>query len=209
MQSNILQQQQQMQNQAFRQPNMQAPISQDQINQVILAAQKKKQAGSTEQNDPEFAQMVYMIRYYNLIAKQQTQQNSKLSPQQMNTLRYQIQGYKHLAGNEPVPAALNSALDPMIAQESIAQKVIETAYKKEQPPVPSNPYSFFQTAPSSTDQRLLVPSVLPVALDPVSLRAERDRYIRARAQYRIKELENLPASITNDADLKLKVLVFN
>lgn len=44
-------------------------------------------------------------------------------------------------------------------------------------------------------QRLLVPTVMPNGLDVHQIMHERDRYIEARMQQRIRELEELPASL--------------
>ena len=45
-------------------------------------------------------------------------------------------------------------------------------------------------------QRLLVPSIMPAGLDPHQIIAERDRYIVARIWNRIKELSNLPSTMS-------------
>ena len=39
--------------------------TQDQIKSVIVAAQAKKRAGSTEANDPEYAHLLKLLRHYN------------------------------------------------------------------------------------------------------------------------------------------------
>ncbi|KAJ7585616.1 SNF2-family ATP dependent chromatin remodeling factor snf21 [Mycena floridula] len=44
-------------------------------------------------------------------------------------------------------------------------------------------------------QRLLVPTIMPAGLDANSIIAERERYIQARVQQRISELEALPSTI--------------
>ncbi|KAG1793109.1 uncharacterized protein HD556DRAFT_1479759 [Suillus plorans] len=44
-------------------------------------------------------------------------------------------------------------------------------------------------------QRLLIPSIMPVGLDVHQIINERDRFIEARIQQRIKELEEIPATI--------------
>ena len=44
-------------------------------------------------------------------------------------------------------------------------------------------------------QRLLVPTIMPAGLDAQSIIAERDRYIEARIQNRIHELEALPSTL--------------
>ena len=44
-------------------------------------------------------------------------------------------------------------------------------------------------------QRLLVPSIMPADLDPHQIIAERNRYIDARIENRIKELSNPPSTM--------------
>jgi ATP-dependent helicase STH1/SNF2 len=173
--------------------------------------------GATEENDPEFARMVGIIRYYNQISKQQSgpqNQDVRLNQQQMNNLRYQVQGYKHLANNETIPPALQNAVSDAGFQDdqqiaTMAQKIVASAFKKEQVPIPSNPYSYFYKPSTAADlqQRLLMPSVLPLALDPVLLREERERFIRAKVENRIQELSNLQNNISNNSDLKLKAMI--
>jgi ATP-dependent helicase STH1/SNF2 len=178
-------------------------------------AKKKKLQGATEENDPEFKRMIAIIRYYNQQQKGQQPalqaQQPLLNQQQLNNLRYQIQGLKHLQSNEQVPQALQLAVSEQFIEEAqtIAQKVVETAYRKEQAPIPSNPYSFFYKPSELQDlqQRLLLPSVLPMSLDPILLRETRERELTQRVDYRISELQNLPSNISNDSNLKLNTLI--
>ena len=44
-------------------------------------------------------------------------------------------------------------------------------------------------------QRLLVPSIMPAGLDPHLVIEERNAYIDARIDQRMRELENMPAII--------------
>lgn len=44
-------------------------------------------------------------------------------------------------------------------------------------------------------QRLLVPSIMPAGLDPHQIVAERNRFVDARIEWRIRELENMPATM--------------
>ena len=50
-------------------------------------------------------------------------------------------------------------------------------------------------------QRLLVPSIMPLGLDPYQLLSERDRFVEARIQQRINELMAMPATM-GDGDLE-------
>ncbi|CAG8523571.1 6471_t:CDS:2 [Ambispora gerdemannii] len=51
----------------------------------------------------------------------------------------------------------------------------------------------------SRQQRMLVPSITPVGLDPHAIAQERENIINARVKARIKELENLPSNLANDS----------
>ncbi|KAL4069226.1 SNF2 family N-terminal domain-containing protein, partial [Scleroderma citrinum] len=73
------------------------------------------------------------------------------------------------------------------------------------------PYNAFRmpfthlTRPADTDpslfatrlQKLLIPSIMPPGLDVHQIVNERDRFIEARVAQRIRELENLPATISD------------
>jgi ATP-dependent helicase STH1/SNF2 len=48
--------------------------------------------------------------------------------------------------------------------------------------------------------RVLVPSALPVGLDPVAMAQERERRIRNRIAFRIAELESLPANLPDGSE---------
>jgi ATP-dependent helicase STH1/SNF2 len=160
----------------------------------------KKRAGATEENDPEFARLVGIIRYYTTMQKQPVQP-SQLSVQQQQQLRNQIQGYKMLQANEPLPPALQQAITEPVQDKNVAQKIVETSYQLEKT---SYPYSLYQ---KPQDSRLVVPAILPCAIDPLLLKEDRERFIRARVDYRIKELSSLPVSITNDENLKLNAMI--
>jgi ATP-dependent helicase STH1/SNF2 len=156
--------------------------------------------GATEESDPEFARLVQIIRYYTNMQKQQTPP-SQLNPQQQQQLRYQIQGYKMLSANEPVPPALQQAMTDPAQEKTVAQKIVETSYQLEKT---SQPYSLYS---KPQDSRLIVPAILPSAIDPLLLKEERENYMKVRIEQRIKELSNLPISITNDEGIKMKALI--
>jgi ATP-dependent helicase STH1/SNF2 len=119
-----------------------------------------------------------------------------------------------LQANEPVAVAVEQAIDPNFKEKeqatgNVAQKIVETAFRKEQPPEPSNPYSYFTRPVTAGDlsQRMLVPAILPIAVDPIDLKDERDRMIKLKVTERIKELSEISNNITNDNDVKLKALI--
>ncbi|PWN52206.1 hypothetical protein IE53DRAFT_367396 [Violaceomyces palustris] len=57
---------------------------------------------------------------------------------------------------------------------------------------------------ATKQQRLLVPSLMPIGLDPRQLLDERDRFTQARIQQRIRELESLPSNMSEHATLSGK-----
>ncbi|KAG2142624.1 SNF2 family N-terminal domain-containing protein [Suillus cothurnatus] len=64
------------------------------------------------------------------------------------------------------------------------------------------PFSYLERPPNVDPtmvatrlQRLLIPSIMPAGLDVHQIINERDRFIEARVQQRIKELEEIPATI--------------
>ncbi|ORY76015.1 SNF2 family N-terminal domain-domain-containing protein [Leucosporidium creatinivorum] len=54
-----------------------------------------------------------------------------------------------------------------------------------------------------TRRTLLIPTLLPPGLDPTTLAAERNRFIQARVQQRIQELESFPANMAQDDPISL------
>ena len=64
--------------------------------------------------------------------------------------------------------------------------------------VASRPDAFSRVNPRS----VLVPTLLPRGLDPHTLREERDRFIGARIQQRVRELEQLPALLEGPAKVR-------
>lgn len=173
------------------------------------------------------------------------------SNDQISALKAQIQAFKYLKGNQPVPdhiqvamkvpnsaiADLESTLQPPDTNGRIVdsavkavkgEPVVATAEVKEEefaPIDPSDlpkgpfleddtnsgihPYNSYRhpfshlKRPADTDpalfatrlQRLLIPTIMPAGLDAHQIVAERDRYIEARMQNRIRELEALPSTI--------------
>lgn len=66
----------------------------------------------------------------------------------------------------------------------------------------TSPYSLLKKQISSythasRQQRLLIPSLSPIGLDPYALAQERERRVKARVEYRISELEKLPSNLAN------------
>jgi ATP-dependent helicase STH1/SNF2 len=144
--------------------------------------------------------------------------------------------FRTLSANKPLPEYLKTALfgdDSGVSpgaqptpNDALPQKIVDVTvvHDKAHPAEKkagivhqglsfssaSDPYSFLaKVRPGSQDlkARLVIPSILPVAPDPETLKKERERFLAARVQYRIKELESLPATLTNENGLKLKALI--
>ncbi|KAJ3311910.1 hypothetical protein HDV04_003518 [Boothiomyces sp. JEL0838] len=183
-------------------------LTPEQVNGFIQSAKKKKDMGATEESDPEYARLMQVLRSWTQVQGHQATGDTKLTPQQLATLKFQIQSYKHLSNNEPLPPSLQQLLYENNTEETtqnVAQKVVETTVKLSQ----QNAYAAVNKPVTASEhaQRLLVPSLLPPAVDPVALMKEKERFIRARVDYRIEELTNLPSNVTNNEDAKLKALI--
>ena len=176
-----------------------------------------KQAGATEENNLEFQRLVQLLRFYGTQRNQMQPPlppDSRLNEQQAGSLRYQIQAYKNISNNQPLPTLLQQAVsDPKFQEKSlninVAQKIVETSYKKTRPPEPGNPYSYYTRPITAGDlaQRMLVPAALPTLIDPVDLKMERERLIKERVNNRIRELSELSNTMSNDNNAKLKAMI--
>ena len=199
------------------------------------AAQELKLKGATEETDVEFARLMSLLRYYqqNSLVQQQpppgpTTGDALFSPAQLSTLRHQIMAFKELSCNKPLSQNLKEAVLSPLAQDSkesngtvladpIPLKIVDVTFAHEKQKTAqlslgpnSDPYSFVSKArPGTLDvkQRLIIPSILPAAPEPLVLRKERERFLAARVSHRIKELESLPGNLNNDGSLKLKALI--
>ncbi|KAF9985882.1 hypothetical protein BGZ75_002461 [Mortierella antarctica] len=148
-------------------------------------------------------------------------QGSPFSQDQLTDLRYQIIAFKLISANMAVPPHLQEAIfTPKSVEQalsvkeptaSVAGNVVDVARRHvtEQAPTAADynaftsPFSFLQktlstTAHASRQQRLLIPSISPVGIDPYALAQERENRLNARIKYRIEELENLPSNIASE-----------
>ena len=174
-----------------------------------------KNKGSTEENDPEYARLITLLKYYgqfyNRGAKPalsvDSTSSSALSENQMSTLRYQVAAFKLLAANKPLSDKLQDILfsNSPDSSDPLASKVVDVTMSSI-----VDPYTLLSKArPGTSDvkQRLIIPSIMPQVPDPDSLKKERERFLNARIQYRIKELESLPSNVSNEGSTKLKALI--
>ncbi|KAI8907997.1 SNF2 family N-terminal domain-containing protein [Gorgonomyces haynaldii] len=177
-----------------------------------------RQRGSTEENDPEFARILNILKYYDQQSKGMTTSQEKFTQKQRDILKYQIQAFKLLSANKIVPQPLQQIIfDPQQLQDEqngITHQVIEQAVQQapkytEKAPFSASAIEMF-TKPTTLQeyqQRVLVPSVLPHPIDPVALRQERERFLKNRIEYRIQELSNLPTTVTEENSAKIKALI--
>ncbi|KAG1795997.1 uncharacterized protein HD556DRAFT_1441827 [Suillus plorans] len=101
--------------------------------------------------------------------------------------------------------AVNSGVYPV--QSTVLLKYRKATLSCPHPPkhlcqLKSLPFSHLERPPNVDPtmvatrlQRLLIPSIMPVGLDVHQIINERDRFIEARIQQHIKELEEIPATI--------------
>lgn len=149
-------------------------------------------------------------------------QPPNLSADQLATLKYQVAAYKHLSRNVPVPNELKSRLDAFSEQSStsgsVPQKVAEAAAKhlrtkhssatgghsaaaspaKDHSYDGMDPYQHLKNGLYYGSHRLLLPSAMPIGLDPLAIAQERERQIRALVLQSISNLENLTASMPEE-----------
>ncbi|TFY69209.1 hypothetical protein EVJ58_g540 [Rhodofomes roseus] len=181
------------------------------------------------------------------------------TPEQIEALRAQIQAFKMLMRNKPVPEAIQQAmrlpnqvvpdLQKLLQSGGIDARVIDSAVKVHKSATPgvmdststepmveeikaedmdlsgvdvpkgpfleddvdsgvypynaySHPFDHLMldsdaplTQWATRLQRLLIPTLMPTGLDPHQIIAERNRYVDARIEQRIRELEELPATM--------------
>ena len=59
----------------------------------------------------------------------------------------------------------------------------------------THPLSILRNASASKQHRLVVPAVMPSGLDPHEIIAERNRFVEARIEQRIREISSLPSTL--------------
>ncbi|KAJ7071584.1 SNF2-family ATP dependent chromatin remodeling factor snf21 [Mycena amicta] len=163
------------------------------------------------------------------------------TPDQVSTLRVQIQAFRHLSKGLPIPEHLQpllrapnnvvAELDKLVHPTDINAKLVDSAVRvaKAEPvddfedddvdpaDLPKgpfleddvnsgiHPYNAYihpfthLRRPADADpklwasrlQRLIIPTIMPAGLDARQIMEERDRFVEARRQQRIRELESL------------------
>ncbi|KAJ7657873.1 SNF2-family ATP dependent chromatin remodeling factor snf21 [Mycena polygramma] len=128
------------------------------------------------------------------------------TPDQLNALKAQIHAFKLITRGLPVPENIQQALrvvdpadgdlptGPFMEGDVNSGMYPYNAY--------TNPSTHLQRPPgvepeifATRLQRLIIPTLMPSGLDAHRIIEERDRFIEARMQQRIRELEHLPSTI--------------
>jgi ATP-dependent helicase STH1/SNF2 len=159
---------------------------------------------------------------------------SAFSQTQLAALKYQILAYKLISKNLTLPPNLQQAVlsptsalvnesasptsaplsggTPTTSQPITNEIVTKEVEKKIEYNAYASPFDLLKKpitsfAHASRQQRLLVPSITPQGVDPLSIMSERERRILGRIQYRIGELEKLPSNLNENGSIKLKAIV--
>ncbi|KAI9505599.1 SNF2 family N-terminal domain-containing protein [Coemansia spiralis] len=144
----------------------------------------------------------------------------QFSPDDVAQLRKQIQAFRLVSKNIPLPPQLRQDLwassipdeekrlldSPPGALNTAAGNIVEALAL---PPLPRridfvSPHALLKDKLTAAGdqparlQRLLVPSITPNGLDVRAMEQERERRREARIEYRIKELAELPAGISDE-----------
>ena len=172
--------------------------------------------------------------------------DNAFTPDQMQQLRSQVQAFHHLQKNLPVPAQLQEKVfpskqdqKPPTVAESVASagKALDRATTTPKPVADAqsdstprhkyetftDPHSLLLKHISSADHahrpyRIMIPSIMPLGVDPDRVREERENMTYNRMMSRRSELAKMSANIggwdtsssdkpTDNTDLKLKHLI--
>ncbi|CAE6505414.1 unnamed protein product [Rhizoctonia solani] len=203
---------------------------------LIMRSNTLKQAGFTNQNNPELAninQYLAMFKRLQMARSAQAQQaHAQLAaptpkpavqipatnghsapspppspsdpitftPSQLHTLRSQISAWKYLQRGIAVPLDIQQAIQPQASADESDQLIAPPGQLLENDTssliYPYNAYTHPTTRlATAKNLRAIVPSMTPLGLDPLALKAARERFVEARIAQRIRELSALPSTI--------------
>ncbi|KAJ3386117.1 hypothetical protein HDU92_002677 [Lobulomyces angularis] len=164
-------------------PSYAPTISKEQLQSIINAAKAKKEA---DQNDPEFAQMIQMLRFYSAqsqaqiqsrtqtnVASPSTSNASQLNKEQLDVLKNQIMAFRLLSTNNELPENLKKAVFDEKSEGSpslLPQKIVEAVNVE----IKNEPKLSVENIPdysSISNPYNLLPK--PVYADTLSLRQQR------------------------------------
>ncbi|CAE6513092.1 unnamed protein product [Rhizoctonia solani] len=203
---------------------------------MIMRSTTLKQAGFTNQNNQELAnigQYLGMFRRFQMARSAQAQQAQTqlaaptpkpaveipatnghsapspppspptpitFTPSQLHTLRSQISAWKYLQRGIAVPLDIQQAIQPQASADESDQLIAPPGQLLENDTssliYPYNAYTHPTTRlATAKNLRAIVPSMTPLGLDPLALKAARERFVEARIAQRIRELSALPSTI--------------
>ncbi|CAE6483331.1 unnamed protein product [Rhizoctonia solani] len=122
------------------------------------------------------------------------------TPSQLHTLRSQISAWKYLQRGIAIPLDIQQAIQPQPSADESDQLTAPPGQLLENDTssliYPYNAYTHPTTRlATAKNLRAIVPSMTPLGLDPLALKAARERFVEARIAQRIRELSALPSTI--------------
>lgn len=133
------------------------------------------------------------------------QKASELTPSQLNQLKAQINVYRLLARNEPVPSELALLANPVKAK-NLGHLPDPYEYPMEGENGEKLPYDLMKVLylhQQKANRQTTLPT--PKGIDPISLLKEREYRIQNRIGLRIVELGNLPADLPEMIRVKCEI----
>ncbi|KAH7344478.1 SNF2 family N-terminal domain-containing protein [Rhizoctonia solani] len=126
---------------------------------------------------------------------------------QLTTLRSQISAWKYLQRGLPVPLDIQQAIQPQLSADESDHLIAPPGQLLENDTssliYPYNAYTHPTTRlATAKNLRAIVPSMTPLGLDPLALKAARERFVEARIAQRIRELSALP-STTGEPEIEV------
>ncbi|KAG8763856.1 hypothetical protein FRC11_011004 [Ceratobasidium sp. 423] len=121
------------------------------------------------------------------------------TPTQLATLRSQISAWKYLQRGIPVPLEIQQGIQPQTSADESDQLTAPPGQLLENDTTsliyPYNAYTHPTTRlATAKNLRAIVPSMTPLGLDPLALKAAREKFVEARIAQRIRELSALPST---------------
>ncbi|XP_059468333.1 ATP-dependent helicase brm isoform X2 [Neocloeon triangulifer] len=197
------------------------------LNRAIAAMEEKGL-----QNDPRYAQLIYIQSKHTANENAQTAENIEkhiFTNYQRQQLQMQIMAYRLLARNQPLSQHINNGIQSHDEpnQTTTSTTVIQQPAAAASQPGPSKsssttaeaaitpqtlaPTSTTQstgtqpTATSTSKQSKIMPTAKPTPLDPVITLQERENRVAARIAHRIQELSSLPTTMAEDIRVKASI----
>ncbi|KAI8978578.1 SNF2 family N-terminal domain-containing protein [Pilobolus umbonatus] len=159
-------------------------LTKDKVTLLIQRVKQLQQAGEKEDGQNELSQLMNLLRLQNIGPQAEPEEKTSLPG---HTL---LSETTSVTPQDP-PKTMAERLVEAIYQQSIEYTSLQRSMKPE--PLSAVDLLSGQNrshAHSSRQQRLLLPDIPPIGLDPYTILAERDRRIDKRAHERLEQLEN-------------------